>query len=266
MSVLKNLWIRCSNSVSRNTGDINKKLLRSIATCVKNESEVRVRFAPSPTGQLHIGGFRTALYNFLFAHSRAKRGKFILRIEDTDQTRLVPGAASQLESMLEWAGIPPDESPKKGGPCGPYTQSERLPFYRDAVKQLLQDGRAYRCFCTEKRLELLKKEAARNRSNNKYDGRCRSLSPLEVEEKLLKSVPYTIRFKLCNLEQSSESNNTERQDDITTFHDLVFGDVKQGGVLDVEGDPIIVKVRRNDGGSSNKILKNTGKFISSFRR
>ena len=110
---------------------------------------MRVRFAPSPTGQLHIGGFRTALYNYLFTRSNENSGKFILRIEDTDQTRLVPGAAEQLEDLLEWAGIPPDESPRKGGHSGPYRQSERLNIYNKAIQQLLNSGHAYHCFCTE---------------------------------------------------------------------------------------------------------------------
>ena len=214
------------------------------ATFSTTSTEVRVRFAPSPTGQLHIGGFRTALYNFLFARSSPQKGKFILRIEDTDQARIVPGTAAQLESMLEWAGIPPDESPIKGGPCGPYVQSERLMLYREAVHRLLAEGNAYRCFCTEKRLELLKKEAARNRSSNRYDGRCSHLSAEEIEERILMGLPYTIRFKLSrNLEQVSITEKKECTGEKVTFYDMVFGNVKQGGVLEDEGDPIIVKVR-----------------------
>ena len=120
-----------------------------------SSSDVRVRFAPSPTGYLHLGGLRTALYNFLFAKSR--QGKFILRIEDTDQSRLVPGAARQLEEVLAWSGIVPDESPLLGGQYGPYNQSERLEIYQKYAQQLLDQGLAYRCFCSEKRLELLKR-------------------------------------------------------------------------------------------------------------
>ena len=237
-----------TDSVSRNhLFGILKSLLRSITTSTKSESEVRVRFAPSPTGQIHIGGFRTALYNFLFAHSCSKEGKFILRIEDTDQTRLVPGAASDIESMLQWAGISPDESPNKGGPYGPYIQSQRLSLYRDAAELLLKEGNAYRCFCTQKRLDLLKKEAARSKSTNKYDGRCRNLSPIEVQEKISKGVPYTIRFKLLRNVVQDLWETDSKNEDITTFNDLVYGDVKQGSVLDMEGDPIIVKVCRDDG-------------------
>lgn len=218
-------------------------ILRLLKTSVVSENKVRVRFAPSPTGQLHIGGFRTALYNYLFSRSNLEGGKFILRIEDTDQKRLVPGSANNLESLLEWAGMVPDESPQKGGPYGPYTQSERLSFYKDAAQNLLEQGKAYRCFCTEKRLELLKKEAARNRTNNKYDGRCSRLTPKEVEEKLSRNVPFTIRFKIFDSDTSSEAT---RKEEITTFNDLVMGDVNQAGVLEVEGDPIIIKVNTDD--------------------
>ena len=130
-----------------------------------SSSEVRVRFAPSPTGQLHIGGYRTALYNYLFA--KKNNGKFILRLEDTDQSRIVPGAADLMEKTLNWGHIFPDESPLTGGKYGPYNQSERLHHYHQAVNTLLESDNAYKCFCTEKRLDLLRKEAARNRTNNK---------------------------------------------------------------------------------------------------
>ncbi len=103
---------------------------------------VRVRFAPSPTGQLHLGGFRTALYNYLYARSQG--GTFILRIEDTDQARMVPGAAEKLEEMLGWLGIVADESPSRGGEFGPYRQSERLQLYQESVDVLLAKGEAYR--------------------------------------------------------------------------------------------------------------------------
>ena len=126
-----------------------------------------MRFAPSPTGHLHLGGLRTALYNFLFA--RAHGGKFVVRIEDTDQSRLVPGAAAELEAVLRWAGLRPDESPEEGGRWGPYLQSHRLPLYRQQVEKLVESGAAYRCFCSTRRLDLMKKEAARTRQGNKWD-------------------------------------------------------------------------------------------------
>lgn len=123
------------------------------------------------TGFLHLGGLRTALFNYLFA--KANDGKFILRIEDTDQTRLVEGATEQLCEDLEWAGIKADEGPAYGGDFGPYIQSQRLEIYDKHVNKLLETGHAYHCFCTDRRLELVKKEALRTRQVPKYDNRCR---------------------------------------------------------------------------------------------
>lgn len=156
--------------------------------CTKKE--VRVRFAPSPTGEknarhststfcnifvvgfLHLGGLRTALFNYLFA--KAKNGKFILRIEDTDRTRLVEGATQQLCKDLEWTGLIPDEGPLGyGGDYGPYIQSERLDIYEKYINRLLENGHAYHCFCSDRRLDLLKKEAIKSREIPKYDNRCR---------------------------------------------------------------------------------------------
>ena len=187
-------------------------------------SNVRVRFAPSPTGYLHLGGLRTALYNFLFAKSRG--GQFILRIEDTDQSRLVPGAASQLEEILSWMGMRPDESPLRGGNFGPYHQSGRRHLYMQHAQELLDKGLAYRCFCTERRLDLLKKEAARTKQPNKYDRKCYHLHPDEVAEKLEKGVPHTIRFLLSP--------------EIQKLEDLVYGEFSHD-VFATEGDPVIVK-------------------------
>lgn len=193
--------------------------------CTTNPSpNVRVRFAPSPTGYLHLGGLRTALYNFLFAKSRG--GQFILRIEDTDQSRLVPGAASQLEEILTWIGMSPDESPLRGGDFGPYHQSARRPLYTRHAQELLDKGLAYRCFCTERRLELLKKEAARTKQPNKYDRKCYHLHPDEVEEKLANGVPHTIRFLLSP--------------EVQKFNDLVYGEFSHD-VFATEGDPVILK-------------------------
>ncbi len=153
---------------------------------------VRVRFAPSPTGELHLGGFRTALYNFLFA--RRHGGTFVLRVEDTDRTRLVPGAEQRLEQILAWTGVAPDESPSVGGDYGPYRQSERLQLYADVADRLMSSGHAYRCFCSERRLELLKKEAARTRQINRYDGKCRGLSWDESAARAAAGEPFTLRF------------------------------------------------------------------------
>ncbi|XP_063790770.1 nondiscriminating glutamyl-tRNA synthetase EARS2, mitochondrial [Pseudophryne corroboree] len=186
--------------------------------------EVRVRFAPSPTGFLHLGGLRTALYNYLFA--KKYEGTFILRLEDTDRNRLVPGAAEGIEDMLEWAGIPPDESPRRGGPYGPYEQSKRLNLYHDAVQTLLESGAAYRCFCTPQRLELLKKEAFRSRQTPRYDNRCRHLTTNQVQEKLTQNLPFVVRFQL-----PSGTHD---------FQDLVYGWTRHD-VASVEGDPVILK-------------------------
>ncbi|KAM9819901.1 probable glutamate--tRNA ligase, mitochondrial [Syngnathus typhle] len=186
--------------------------------------DVRVRFAPSPTGFLHLGGLRTALYNYIFA--KRYGGSFILRLEDTDQSRLVPGAAKAIEDMLEWAGIPPDESPVRGGPLGPYQQSERLDLYRQAASQLLDNGHAYRCFCTPQRLELLKKESLRIGQTPRYDNRCRHLRDEQVQEKLAKGAPHVIRFRL--------------EEGVEPFQDLIFG-WNRHKVAQVEGDPVVIK-------------------------
>nr|BAC26232.1 unnamed protein product [Mus musculus] len=168
---------------------------------------VRVRFAPSPTGFLHLGGLRTALYNYIFA--KKHQGSFILRLEDTDQSRLVPGAAESIEDMLEWAGIPPDESPRRGGPAGPYCQSQRLALYAQATEALLRSGAAYPCFCLPQRLELLKKEALRSRQTPRYDNRCRNLSQAQVAQKLAVDPKPAIRFRL--------------EEAVPAFQDLVYG-------------------------------------------
>ena len=122
-------------------------------------TDVRVRFAPSPTGPLHMGGVRTALYNWLFA--RAHGGTFILRIEDTDQGRFVEGAEAYIEEALDWCGLTPDEGVKAGGEVGPYRQSERSAMYREAVQTLLDTGLAYEAFDTPEELDALRKAAAR---------------------------------------------------------------------------------------------------------
>jgi len=164
------------------------------------------------------------MYNYLFAKSRG--GQFVLRIEDTDQSRLVPGAASQLEEILSWIGMVPDESPLQGGDYGPYFQSQRRDLYRKYAEELIEKGLAYRCFCTERRLDLLKKEAARTKQPNKYDRKCYNLSKDEVEEKLSQGLPHTIRFLLT----------PELQD----FKDLIYGDFSHD-VFATEGDPVIIK-------------------------
>lgn len=119
-----------------------------------------------------------------------------MRIEDTDQSRVVPGAMEQLRDDLIWAGIIPDEDPIRGGPVGPYIQSKRIDFYKDQVKYLLNNGSAYKCFCTEQRLKMIKNTAIKERQIPKYDNRCRHFSNEEVKERLKRGDNYCIRFKV----------------------------------------------------------------------
>lgn len=155
---------------------------------------VRTRFAPSPTGFLHVGGLRTALFNYLFA--RRHGGKFILRIEDTDQARYVEGATEQLLASLKWAGLQYDEGPDIGGEHGPYIQSQRLEIYRQHAEKLLQSGHAYYCFCTAEELEAMRQHQAARGLTPKYDGTCRRLSPEEVSQKLAANIPRVVRMKM----------------------------------------------------------------------
>src|SRR5690625_2534062 len=163
-------------------------------------SKVRVRFAPSPTGPLHIGGLRTALYNYLFA--KKHEGDFVLRLEDTDQNRFVAGAEEYIIEALEWAGIPFDEGPGKENGFGPYKQSERKEIYNDFVKKLLDTGKAYYAFDTAEELKQIRKEYEEKGETFSYnwENRARlnnslSLSEEEVKQKLENEEKYVIRFK-----------------------------------------------------------------------
>lgn len=155
---------------------------------------VRVRFAPSPTGALHIGGARTALFNWLFA--RNQKGKFILRIEDTDRERSTLEANHAIFHGLEWLGIDWDEGPNVGGPFGPYYQTERVATHQQYADQLLKEGRAYSCFCTPDELARKRKEAEARKEAPRYDGHCRKLSEAEIKHKLESGIPRIIRFLL----------------------------------------------------------------------
>ncbi len=162
---------------------------------------VRVRFAPSPTGPLHIGGLRTALYNYVFA--KQHKGVFILRIEDTDQTRYVEGAEAYIQECLKWAQIEPDESPLHAGSYGPYRQSERLHMYQEYVQKLIENGRAYYAFDTAEELDQKRAEASASKLHFSYDSSTRnglrnslSLSSDEVDRLLSSNTPYVIRFKI----------------------------------------------------------------------
>src|SRR5690606_19080981 len=166
----------------------------------KNQNRVRVRFAPSPTGPLHIGGVRTALYNYLFA--RKNGGDFLLRIEDTDQNRYVPGAEQYIIDALNWCGIPYDEGVDKEGDCGPYRQSERKNIYRQYADQLFASGNAYYAFDTTEELDFHRKDHEEKGKTfiYNYHNRLRlknslSLSQEEVAQKLASGAEYVIRFK-----------------------------------------------------------------------
>ncbi len=169
---------------------------------------VRTRFAPSPTGYMHIGNLRTALYEFLIAKSQG--GSFILRIEDTDQERFVDGATEIIYKTLEMAKMPHDEGPDVGGDYGPYIQSERKNDYMKFALELIEKGEAYYCFCTKERLDSLKTETS-HEVITKYDRHCLSLSKEEIEQNLKNGVPYVIRQKI--------------REGTTTFHDEVYGDI-----------------------------------------
>lgn len=174
-------------------------------------SKVRTRFAPSPTGRMHVGNLRTALYAYLIA--KHEDGDFILRIEDTDQERLVEGAVDIIYRTLQQTGLVHDEGPDKDGGCGPYVQSERQAtgIYLQYAKQLVEKGEAYYCFCDKERLESLKTEVA-GKEIVAYDKHCLHLSKEEVEANLAAGKPYVIR----------QNNPTEGT---TTFHDEIYGDI-----------------------------------------
>lgn len=158
------------------------------------QQPVKVRFAPSPTGYLHVGGLRTALYNYLFA--RKHGGTAVLRIEDTDRSRYVEGAVESLIASLEWAGLYFDEGPTQGGDTGPYVQSERTDLYREHVTRLLDEGKAYRCFCTPEELEDARARQQEEHREQAYDRRCRSLTEEDIRTKLKVGTPYTVRMKV----------------------------------------------------------------------
>jgi glutamyl-tRNA synthetase len=160
-----------------------------------SDVQPRVRFAPSPTGYLHVGGLRTALYNYLFA--KRYNGKFILRIEDTDRNRLVEGAVEKLIDSLKWCGLEYDEGPGKGGNFGPYIQSERLSIYKENVDKLIEKGNAYYCFCTPERLGALREEQQKLKlPQAKYDKHCLSLSKEEINANLASGMPYVVRLNV----------------------------------------------------------------------
>jgi glutamyl-tRNA synthetase len=160
-----------------------------------DQTPARTRIAPSPTGRFHLGGARTALYDYLLA--RKTGGQFILRLEDTDQKRFVPGSEEEIMRSLDWLGITPDESPFHGGKYGPYRQTERREIYQQHAQILVGKGHAYPCFCTPERLEKMRKEQeARKVERVHYDGLCRRLDPDEAARRIAGGEKYVIRFKM----------------------------------------------------------------------
>ncbi|MBM6777923.1 glutamate--tRNA ligase [Collinsella tanakaei] len=158
-------------------------------------SNVRVRFAPSPTGKLHIGGARTAIYNWAFA--RAMGGTFILRIDDTDPTRSTEENTQVILRAMRWLGLDWDEGPEVGGDYGPYAQTERLDLYREAAERLLAEGKAYPCFCTPEQLEADRKAAQERKDPFQgYQRRCRDIDPAEARARMDAGEPYTLRIKV----------------------------------------------------------------------
>ncbi|MFC0904467.1 glutamate--tRNA ligase [Clostridium sp. MT-14] len=172
-------------------------------------TKVRTRFAPSPTGYMHVGNLRTALYTYLIAKHAG--GDFILRIEDTDQGRFVEGALDIIYNTLKTTGLKHDEGPDIGGPVGPYIQSQRTDIYLKYAKKLIDMGKAYYCFCTKERIDTLRANSQIS-GDYKYDKHCLHLSKEEIKEKLNSGIPYVIR-----------QNNPKTG--VTTFHDEIYGDI-----------------------------------------
>jgi len=177
-----------------------------------DNNKIRTRFAPSPTGYMHVGNLRTALYAYLIA--KHEDGDFILRVEDTDQERLVEGALDVIYNTLKMTGLNHDEGPDVGGPVGPYVQSERMKtdIYMEYAKKLIEKGEAYYCFCDKDRLDMLRTNSEALGRPYKYDKHCMHLSKEEIEEKINAGIPYVIR-------QNNPSTGT------TTFEDEIFGKI-----------------------------------------
>lgn len=187
---------------------------------------VRVRYAPSPTGLQHIGGVRTALFNYFFA--KANGGTFILRVEDTDQERFHEEALQDLYDTLEWLGIDWDEGPERGGDHGPYVQSQRFDLYKQYALRLVEEGKAYYCYCSSERLEALRKQQQESKSRNQgYDRHCRDLTAEQRAAYEKEGIIPVIRLKVP-------------YDGKTTFHDELMGDITRKN-KDISPDPVLLK-------------------------
>ena len=190
--------------------------------------EIRVRYAPSPTGNQHIGGVRTALFNYLFARSRG--GKFILRLEDTDRSRCEERYTKNLYDTFDWLGFHWDEGPDLGGPNAPYTQSERSELYKKYARQLLENGGAYRCFCSAERLDKIRQERESPKlAESGYDRFCRSIPPEESERRSAEA--HTIRLKIPLEEEGGEKP-------ATAFFDHILGNIVWKNE-DINPDPVL---------------------------
>lgn len=186
--------------------------------------KARTRYAPSPTGPQHIGGLRTALYSWLLARNTG--GQFILRLEDTDRERYDAESERSIKESLRWLGLDWDEGPEVGGPHAPYTQSERLPIYREAAERLITEGKAYRCYCTRERLDTMRAEKEAAKQSTGYDRKCRDLSPEERAANEAAGLKSVVRFRMP-LEGS------------VTFTDAIRGDITfENALLD---DFVILK-------------------------
>ena len=199
----------------------DQKWFEDMEQCIPH-GEVRTRFAPSPTGYMHVGNLRTALYTYLIA--RHAGGKFILRIEDTDQGRYVEGAVDVIYSTMRACGLTHDEGPDVGGPVGPYVQTERRGLYKEYAELLIARGHAYRCFCDKD--DAAEENVSDGAVIHKYDGRCSRLSEEEIAANLAAGKPYVIRQKIP-------------REGKTTFHDEIFGDITVDN--DTLDDQVLIK-------------------------
>ena len=171
---------------------------------------VRTRIAPSPTGEFHIGGLRTLLYNYAWA--KKNKGSFIIRIEDTDRNRFVEGATARILEVIKEYGLDWDEGPVKEGSFGPYIQSERLNIYREYVDRLLATKKAYHCFCTPERLDSLREEYQSQNKTFKYDRHCLNLNEVEVKNRIESGHNYVVRMLVP-------------ENELITFNDLILGEI-----------------------------------------
>ncbi|XP_041012583.1 glutamate--tRNA ligase, chloroplastic/mitochondrial [Juglans microcarpa x Juglans regia] len=218
------IWLQSSLYFRRRRSFSISATAKKTGTDAEEEGRIRVRFAPSPTGNLHVGGARTALFNYLFA--RSKGGKFILRIEDTDLERSTKESEEAVLRDLSWLGLDWDEGPGVGGDYGPYRQSERNSLYKQSAEKLLESGQVYRCFCSNEELEKMKEIAKLKQLPPVYTGKWASATDGEVQEELAKGTPYTYRFRVPK-EGSLKIN------------DLIRGEVSWN--LDTLGDFVIMR-------------------------